>query len=710
MCYTKQLEFLCQNGSTEIVGLTLRRKLFLEYVVIGLVPLLLIGAVAREVVHQQAVGSQLEILEGLVHIQALRVEAILEENLEHYAELVSDPSIEAAAVLAGDCSGEFAELETNTTLTAMRDTHPRTLRDITLVTIDGCVHASTDLGRIGKIVGADPLIVAGSLELVIGDLHRDAQGYLVQSLAGPIVVDGVHVGVIVVDTNMEHLNTWAQDYTGRGGTGETVFGMLDAEGANAVFTTPLRFDPDVSLEITIPMSNVAVPMVQALSGIETTYENFTDYREVTVLAATHHIGATGWGVVVKQDRSEALATVSRLGWFLLAAGAAGFAALVIAAGVIARRRTRPIYAIAYAAAAVAAGDLDSRAGLDRADELGVLARAIDDMADQLVERQRLLESEVNERTSQLRNTVRTLEAGNQDLERMAIVAAHDLSEPLRKIRVFGERLADTSGDGLDEHSRDYLERMMAAAERMQDLIDGLLEYARMTTTGDAFTLVDLEELTRLAVADLEVVIAEAGATVEVGDLPSVEGDAVHTARATKELRESDERYVLAARGANDGLWDWNLVTNILTFSPRWMSIFGYSKITNHPNEWMRRVHPDDLKEVEAAITAHVRGKTDLLNTTHRMLHADGTYRWVLVRASAARAGNGEAYRIAGSHMDITKLRNTEALLNGIHDDSDAVQVAERVRTVMRRPLVFTGGEVASTVTIGIAEARPAAAG
>ncbi|MDK1039057.1 MAG: PAS domain-containing protein, partial [Actinomycetota bacterium] len=141
-----------------------------------------------------------------------------------------------------------------------------------------------------------------------------------------------------------------------------------------------------------------------------------------------------------------------------------------------------------------------------------------------------------------------------------------------------------------------------------------------------------------------------------------------------------------------------------------MSIFGYSKITNHPNEWMRRVHPDDLKEVEAAITAHVRGKTDLLNTTHRMLHADGTYRWVLVRASAARAGNGEAYRIAGSHMDITKLRNTEALLNGIHDDSDAVQVAERVRTVMRRPLVVTGGEVASTVTIGIAEARPAAAG
>ncbi|MEE8485212.1 MAG: EAL domain-containing protein [Acidimicrobiia bacterium] len=165
--------------------------------------------------------------------------------------------------------------------------------------------------------------------------------------------------------------------------------------------------------------------------------------------------------------------------------------------------------------------------------------------------------------------------------------------------------------------------------------------------------------------------------------------AVHTARATMELRESDERYVLAARGANDGLWDWNLATNILTLSPRWMSIFGYPKIANHPKQWMRRVHPDDLKEVEAAITAHVRGKTDFLNTMHRMLHADGTYRWVLVRASAERAGNGEAYRIAGSHMDITKLRNTEALLleRSLYDEPTGLP--------NRKLLVARAGEAAS---------------
>ncbi len=169
-------------------------------------------------------------------------------------------------MLAGDCSGEFDTLATSTMLAALVDTHPRVLRDITLVTIDGCVHASTNAGRIGEITGNDPQILKGSREVTIGDLHRSAQGYLLQSLAGPIVVDGDHVGVIVVDANMEHLNTWAQDYTGLGETGEAVFGMLDAEGENAKFTTELRFDPDASLERTIPMSETAVPMVQAITG------------------------------------------------------------------------------------------------------------------------------------------------------------------------------------------------------------------------------------------------------------------------------------------------------------------------------------------------------------------------------------------------------------------------------------------------------------
>lgn len=140
--------------------------------------------------------------------------------------------------------------------------------------------------------------------------------------------------------------------------------------------------------------------------------------------------------------------------------------------------------------------------------------------------------------------------------------------------------------------------------------------------------------------------------------------AVKTAHGTKVLRESEERYVLTAQGANDGLWDWNLQTNNIIFSPRWKSIFGYaeSEINNTPDEWFGRVHPEDLDQVEAAVRDHVLGKSDHLESTHRIRHADGSYRWVLVRAAAARTRDGEAYRMAGSHMDITKLRDTEQQL------------------------------------------------
>ncbi|MEE8485215.1 MAG: ATP-binding protein [Acidimicrobiia bacterium] len=154
-----------------------------------------------------------------------------------------------------------------------------------------------------------------------------------------------------------------------------------------------------------------------------------------------------------------------------------------------------------------------------------------------------------------------LEARNEELQLFAWTAAHDLSEPLRKIRVFGGRLADTAGDALDERSRDYLERMTSAADRMQDLIDGLHEYSRITTTGGEFTPVDLGEIARQVIADLEVTIAAAEATVEVGDLPRVEGDPFQLRQLIQNLisnsikyRSSERPVFVSISGRYDGDW------------------------------------------------------------------------------------------------------------------------------------------------------------
>ena len=117
-----------------------------------------------------------------------------------------------------------------------------------------------------------------------------------------------------------------------------------------------------------------------------------------------------------------------------------------------------------------------------------------------------------------------LEQSNRELQEFAFVASHDLQEPLRKIQAFGERLKTRSGDALDDMGRDYVERMQSAAKRMQDLILALLSYSRITTQAEPFVPVDLNQVVREVLDDLESRIEQSEGRVEVETLPIVEAD------------------------------------------------------------------------------------------------------------------------------------------------------------------------------------------
>lgn len=139
------------------------------------------------------------------------------------------------------------------------------------------------------------------------------------------------------------------------------------------------------------------------------------------------------------------------------------------------------------------------------------------------------------------------------------------------------------------------------------------------------------------------------------------------ARLEGALRESEERYALAARGANDGLWDWNLKTNETYFSERWKSMLGYEdgEIKDSPEEWFKRVHLEDLEALRSELSAHIEGIVPHFEVEHRMLHKDGSYRWMLTRGMAVRDADGKATRIAGSQTDITERKAVEEQL--LHD-------------------------------------------
>jgi two-component system sensor kinase FixL len=128
-----------------------------------------------------------------------------------------------------------------------------------------------------------------------------------------------------------------------------------------------------------------------------------------------------------------------------------------------------------------------------------------------------METRVQERTAEL-------ERKNEELEEFTFVAAHDLCEPLRKIRAFGSLLEERGGSRLSEREKDYISRMTGAAARMQELLGAILEYSRVDTEARRFRTARLNDIVGVAVLDFEGVIEEVGAQVEVGPLPCVTGE------------------------------------------------------------------------------------------------------------------------------------------------------------------------------------------
>jgi diguanylate cyclase (GGDEF)-like protein/PAS domain S-box-containing protein len=151
------------------------------------------------------------------------------------------------------------------------------------------------------------------------------------------------------------------------------------------------------------------------------------------------------------------------------------------------------------------------------------------------------------------------------------------------------------------------------------------------------------------------------------DDPATTNPAIAAAR----LQESEERYALAARGANDGLWDWDLLRGAVYFSPRWKAMLGIpeERAFSDAAEWLGRVHPDDRARVEAALAQHLEGRTPHLEVEHRLRHDDGGFRWMLVRGLAVRQDGSRPTRIAGSLTDITdrKVAEEKLLHDALHD-------------------------------------------
>lgn len=201
---------------------------------------------------------------------------------------------------------------------------------------------------------------------------------------------------------------------------------------------------------------------------------------------------------------------------------------------------------------------------------------------------------------------------------------------------------------------------LALDRRVRRPLAALIQPRRMGVPADG-TSSDGDEIEGIArtIAALEQKLRKQQAELEQGIQRRKQLEAA--------LQLSEERYALAVRSSSDGLWEWNLESDDMHLSPRWKSMLGYSdqELAGGRERWRRCVHPDDLAQVELALRAHLEGERDIYEMQHRLLHKDGSVRWILSRGTAIRHASGKPYRMVGLDTDVTRIKRIETILNEI---------------------------------------------
>jgi signal transduction histidine kinase len=483
-------------------------QLLLAFLIVALIPLGIIGFLSYSNTRDALTDEVLSHLESVADIQESRVSGIVEQNLERLRLVSSRTQLRLSL---DSYIGNPNTADQNELVTILLDARSSvsSFENICVINLDGNVVASTDAARIGASYPNTKVFIRGHSENNADTFFLNEDGGLSVYLSGPLYLEYRLLGVLVIESSADNIVTAIADYTGLGETGETVLAVRNDDG-DAVFLTPTRFEENAALSLTVAEEERDIPIIQALSGKEAVLTDAVDYRDQPVLAVTRHVEGTGWGIVTKIDKAEALAPVTTLGTFILTITLVSLALVVVVAIYLARVITKPIKQLTQATTWISRGDLSKLVDVHSANEVGVLTHSFNEMIaslrksrDELKRWGAELEKRVHQRTAELEERGQELAEANVRLEELSrhksqflANMSHELRTPLNSIIGYTKLMLDGLEGEINEEQHKDLQTVYNNSRSLLALINDLLDLAKIeagkvTVSNEVFTVAEL---------------------------------------------------------------------------------------------------------------------------------------------------------------------------------------------------------------------------
>jgi len=518
---------------------------------------MLCGIVSK-VIMEQEIDDHLEVIAGA---RARHIEMFLDENREKVELIAGSRSFKDFLTARTEDADYTTKYEVvNARLDSILETE-KEYYELSILDEHGIVVASTNNERIGSDKSADPLFFEGRERTYIQDAHAsEINGKPVLSIATPIMEkNGLLLGVMIADMSLTELYAITTDRSGLG-----TFGEIYLVNKDGYMITPSRFLDDTFLRQKVDMGYLNS------SGVHEYNQAFLseNYLGWGVLKVYTYIPEMEWYLQTEINEKEAFAPVDKLIRLMLSLlfglSAAGIMASTLISGAI----TKPLVKLQRGTEEVMKGNLEYTVGTKGTDEIGELSRAFDTMTtnlkasrEELEKYSKELEKRVEERTKELNEKVKEVEeervktlnmlnevnetrkelekakneleetnqklkTSNKELQDFVYIASHDLREPMRKISSFGQLLQESLDGRLDGDEQENLAFMIDGAIRMQQMIDDLLTYSRLTTKAKPAERVDLKMVIEdLKNVELAIQLEETSGTIRVQEpLPAVQAD------------------------------------------------------------------------------------------------------------------------------------------------------------------------------------------